>query len=297
MALVPSPAVVRAGELLGRLAEQPTRPCTVSELARQLRIPRATCDSLLKGLAASGLVRRCADLRYQLGLACIALGDAARSSLPTVRAAAVHAEALARSQGAVAAVAIREGEHTRVTDVFDFGPPFGIRPRAGDAIAVVPPFGAAFVAWDSEADIAGWLSRAEPALKRSELERYRAALQAVRHRGYSITVATRQQPELISALERLGAGSEPEDARRTRDELVRSFSHSEYLAAELKPKGRTRLTQVSAPVFDRDGAAAATIMLLGPGHELTAAETIRWGERVLDAARRATHDIGGVPAS
>jgi DNA-binding IclR family transcriptional regulator len=297
MALVPSPAVVRAGELLKQLAEQPARAFTVSELARRLGIPRATCDSLLLGLASCRLVRRDANRRYQLGSTCIVIGDAARTSLSALRAATVQAEALARSESAVTAVSIREGADTRVTSVFDFGPPFGIRPRAGDAIGVVPPFGAVFVAWDTAAEIDDWLARADPPLHSAEIARYHAALDAVRRRGYSITVATRRQPDLISALERLGGDPGLEDARRMRDEVMRSFSHSEYLAAELKPKGRTRLTQVSAPVFGPDGQVEATVMLLGPGQELTAAETLRWGERILDAARRATRDIGGVPPS
>ncbi len=293
MALIPSPAVVRAGELLSRLAEQPTKAFTVTELARALDMPRATCDSLLLGLAGSGLVRRDSELRYQLGASCIVLGDAARTANTALRAAGVHAEALARAHAGVAAVTIREGRQTRVTNVFDFGPPIGIRARAGDAIAMVPPFGASFVAWDPQADIDAWLERADPALTSREVARYHAALYAVRRRGYSVTVTTRRQPELITALERLGGDPGLEDARRMRDEVIRSIGHSEYLASELKPKGRVRLTQVSAPVFDASGRVAASIMLLGPGHELAAAESMQWGERVLAAASAATRDIGG----
>src|SRR5947209_480577 len=140
MPLTPSPAVVRASDLLLELAAAPTRPCSVSELARAVGIPRATCDALLLGLAAQGLVRRDAELRYQLGTTCIALGEAARAANPALRAAGIQAESLARSRSAVVAVTLRDGQQTTVAGVYDFGPPFGIRPRAGDAIALVPPF-------------------------------------------------------------------------------------------------------------------------------------------------------------
>jgi DNA-binding IclR family transcriptional regulator len=290
---------MRAGDLLSHLACHPKRPFTVTELARHVGIPRATCDSLLLGLAERGFVRRDAELRYELGSACIVLGDAARTANPALRTAGVYAEALARSRSCVMAVTIREGDETRVASVFDFGPAFGIRPRTGDAITLVPPFGATFVAWDDEMQIQAWIDRAQPALTRAEIARYHAALRAVRSRGYSITVGTGRQPELASALEQLigdaATGDAVDDARRARDEAIRTVTHSEYLASELDPQGTIRLTQVSAPVFQADGRVAASIMLLGPSHDVSAAEITAMGERVLAAAGRATHDIGGRP--
>src|SRR6185437_5904753 len=114
-----------------------------------------------------------------------------------------HAESLARAHSCVVAVTVRDGAETRVASVFDFGPPFGIRPRTGDAIALVPPFGATFVAWEVQATVQEWLDRADPPLTDLERARYQAALAAVRQRGYSITIATGRQPQLAAALERL----------------------------------------------------------------------------------------------
>jgi DNA-binding IclR family transcriptional regulator len=293
MALIPSPAVLRACDLLRHLAAHPTRPFTVTELARHLAIPRATCDSLLLGLAESGFVRRDAELRYELGSACIVLGDAARSANPALRIAGVHAEALARAQQSVVAVTIRDGDETRVASVFDFGPAFGIRTRAGDSITLVPPFGASFIAWDDETQIQAWLDRAEPSLTRAEVARYHSALDAVRRRGYSITVGTGRQPGLATALQRLADGSsdQAEESLRARNEAIRTVTHSEYLAAEVDPQGTTRLTQVSAPVFAADGTVAASILLLGPGHDVTSSEVAELGEMVLAAAGRATREM------
>ena len=300
MPLTPSPAVVRAGDVLAHLAAHPMRSFSVTELARHVGIPRATCDSLLLGLAVRGYVRRDADLRYTLGPACMALGDAARAGNPALRAAAAHAESLARAHSCVVAVTVRDGAETRVASVFDFGPPFGIRPRAGDAIALVPPFGATFVAWDAEATVAQWLDRADPPLTDLERARYEAALDAVRRRGYSITVATGRQPQLAAALERLldsdtndSAEETAEETRRLRDEAIRDLTHSEYLASELDPQTTTRLTQVSAPVFGTGGEIAASIMLLGPAHDVESSVITGLGELVLAAARRTTDDIGG----
>jgi DNA-binding IclR family transcriptional regulator len=294
MPLIPSPAVVRAGDLLTHLAAHPTRVFTVTELARHAGIPRATCSSLLLGLAEHGFVRRDAALRYALGPACIVVGDAARAAKPALRAAAVHAEALARARSLVVAVTMSDGDQTRVANVFDFGPPFGIRPRAGDTIALAPPFGASFVAWDDDRGIRAWLGRAQPPLTPAEVARYHAALEAVRRRGYSITVATARQPALVAALELLADEPDADEARRLRDQAIGELAHSEYLAAEVDPEKTARLTQISAPVFDPDGGVTVSIMLLGPAHEVTGAEIAILGQLVLAAATRATGDIGGL---
>jgi DNA-binding IclR family transcriptional regulator len=188
-----------------------------------------------------------------------------------------------------------------VVGVFDFGPAFGIRPRTGDAITLVPPFGASFVAWDDDVQIQAWIDRAQPRLTSAEVSRYYSALSAVRARGYSITVSSGRQPELASALDKLIGDAVTDeaagDARRMRDEAIRTVTHSEYLASEVDPQGTTRLTQVSAPVFSPDGLVAASIMMLGPSHDVSAAEITAKGELVLAAAGRATHDIGGRPSS
>jgi len=293
MPLTPSPAVVRASDLLHHLARDPTRHFSVSELAREVGVPRATCDTLLLGLAEGGFVRRDPSLRYELGPACIVVGDAARSANPTLRAAAERAEALARARASVVAVSIRDHEETRVASVFDFGPPLGFRARVGESILLVPPFGASFVAWDDETGIRRWLARADPPLSGEEERHYLDALDAVRRRGYSVTLVTERQPHLIAALQRLATGNTADDVRRARDDAARHLTHSEYLAAELDADRMVRVAQVSAPVFQPDGDVGASIMLLGPAHDLTAAEIDAMGRDLVDAAAAATVDVRG----
>jgi DNA-binding IclR family transcriptional regulator len=232
-------------------------------------------------------------LRYELGPACIVVGDAARVANPALRAAARHAEALARAQSSVTAVSIRDRDETRVSNVFDFGPPLGLRARVGEAIQLVPPFGATFVAWDDEEGIQGWLERGDPPLAPPEMAHYRAALDAIRRRGFSVTLVTARQTDLIDALERLVAVRAGDDPNRARNEAVRHMTHSEYLAAEIESDGMLRLAQVSAPVFEADGHVGASIMSLGPNQDVTASEIAALGERVAAAAAAATTEIHG----
>lgn len=292
MSIQASPAVVRAGQVLRHLAAHPTRAFSVSELARQVGIPRATCDSLLLGLAKSAFVRRDDARRYSLGPGGIALGDAFRAANPALRAASVHAATLARAHSTVTAVSLRAGDEARVTDVFDFGPPFGLRPRPGEWISIVPPFGASLVAWDEEA-VEQWLQRAQPSLNKAEIHRYRVAIDRVRRRGYSVTLASERQQEFAEAVERAADQPEVDEMQRRRDQAVQALAHSDYLAVDIDPDRPVRLTQVSAPVFEADGTVTVSIMLLGPNHDVTASEIAVVGDLVVGAAAAATRDIGG----
>ena len=296
MPISPSPAVRRAGDLLGHLARHPTASFSVSELARVVDVPRATCDAILQALAEHGYVNRRADRRYELGPSCIALGDAARAANPVLQAAAGEAEALARASGSCAAICVRDADEARVAEVFDFGPPFGGKARVGQSIPLVPPFGAVFVAWDPT-DAEQWLTHTDSTLGRLRLERCRRALDAVRRRGYSITVATPRSPELAQALETLINTPDSDDARRARDEIIHDMQHSEYLAGDLENDETIRLTQMSAPVFDGSGRTVAAVMLLGPEYDITKAELRALGDQLVAAAARATANARGHAAA
>src|SRR6187397_2073045 len=121
MPITPSPAVERACDVLRHLARHPDESFSVSVLAKELAIPRATCDAILQALAEGAFVIRADDdLRYRLGPSCIAVGDAARLANSNLRAAAAEAAQLARDLAACAAVSVRDGQESRVAEVFDY---------------------------------------------------------------------------------------------------------------------------------------------------------------------------------
>ena len=293
MPINPSPAVERACAMLRHLARHPDESFTVSGLAKELAIPRATCDAILQGLAEGAFVIRADDdLRYRLGPSCIAVGDAARLANSTLRATAAEAEQLARELAACAAVSLRDGQESRVAEVFDFGPPFGPRAQVGQSIPHDPPFGAVYVAWD-EHDADEWIARAGAVLDRTERDRYRRALAEVRHRGYSVTIASPRRPELVHALSTLVSRPSAEHARRTRDEVIAELVHSEYLATDLDATDTLRVSHMSAAVFDRTGHAVSSILLLGPEFDVTPTEVRTRGDQLVRAAARATSNAGG----
>lgn len=292
MPITPSPAAQRACDVLQHLAQRPTESFSVSEIARSLDVPRATCDSVLQALAERSFVRRGDDLRYGLGPSCIAVGDAARIANPVLRATSTEAEQLARDLGACTAVSVRSGDKSRVAEVFDFGPPFGSRAQVGQSIPHSPPFGAVYVAWD-ERDAIAWISRAGDTVGHNQRDRYRRALDEVRRRGYSVTIVTPQQPELAAALETLANEPDAAHARRTRDEVIAALAHSEYLATDLDANTTIRVSHMSAPVFDRAQRAVSSILIVGPDYEIANTELRARGDRLARAAQRATEQAGG----
>lgn len=292
MPITPSPAVLRACNLLAHLIHHPTESFTVSELARAIEVPRATCDAILQALAAHRFVTRRSDRRYELGPGSIALGDAARAANPLLRVAKAEAERLARELGSCAAVTVRDGDTARVVEVFDFGPLFALRARVGQAIPLVPPFGAVFVAW-TEDDAEAWIARAGAALEPDERDRYRRALAEMRRRGYSVSVTAPRRAELAKALETLATSPEADDSHRDRDALIREVMHSGYLAADLDADAAVRVAQISAPVFDPNGHVTAALLVPGPNHDITGAELRALAGRIVRAAARATRNAGG----
>jgi len=294
MPINPSPAVLRACDVLDHLAAHPDDAFSVSELAREVGMPRATCDAVLLALAERALVdRREPDLRYSLGPACVTLGDAARAAGSLLARVAPLAEVLARETGSCVALSTVDGAEARVERVFDHGPAFGLRARPGEAVPFSAPFAAVFVAWGARSEVDAWLDRAGD-LSADERARYVAALAAVRARGYSIAVAN-VRPDLQGILERLVDRPDAEQDLRERDAVIREITHSEYLPLELAGDAPQRVNQMSAPVFDRTGRVVLQLMVLGPTYDLARAEIDALGDRLLIAATRSTERIGGRP--
>jgi DNA-binding IclR family transcriptional regulator len=295
MPLNPSPSVMRAGEVLDYLARNAPDSYSVSEIARAIDLPRATCDSILLALAEQALVvRHDPDRRYTLGPACVTLGDAARGDHWLV-ASRPAAQDVAKSTRSCVAVVTRRGSEARVVDVFDHGPPFGLKTAIGQAIPLVPPFGAVFVAWADGRGREEWLDHPGVQLSKRERSRYRSALDAVRERGYSVTVADFSHVDFQKALAELADNPDAVDLLRRRDELMREIVHTEYLPTTIDVESSVRVSQMSAPVFDGAGNVAGAIMMLGPPYDITAGEITALGAPLRHAADQATTRLSGAP--
>jgi DNA-binding IclR family transcriptional regulator len=289
----PAPAVLRAMDVLECLATSGSNPPTMSEIARRTGQSKATCHSVLLALAAGGYVRRDpTSLSYSLGPGLISLGSLASSALRLPEVARQEMEALSESLGVTTAAAIASGTHLVVISASGPPQPFQSSLPVGQRVPFAPPLGAAFVAWAPEAEIQEWFDRAPRPLSESERAHFRAALATVRQHGYSVTLHDPAGLAFAAAVEEVATHPESGEARARRDQMISNLGTS-YLPVELETGRTYRLTQVSAPVFDHNGAVAMVILGIAVGLELVTEQIAAYGERVRLATQRLTVAIAG----
>jgi DNA-binding IclR family transcriptional regulator len=288
MPINPSPGVQRAGHVLWYLAEHPSKAHSVSEVARILKIPRATCDSILQALTQQGFVnRRDGEMGYELGASCLALASAAQVANTELNMANRQAEELARELKACVVVSTVINGETRAVTVFDRGPATMFHARVGQTVPLSPPFGVVFAAWDIAAS-ERWLRQAGSTWDQTDEGRWERALEFARQNGYSYSVYTPSGPQFGHVLDELVQMPDSEQNRRARDELVDQLRRSEYLATRIDYESEVRVIQVTAPVFDTSGAVAASIMVVGSMRLMAGADIEHLGHQAAAAAERAT---------
>jgi DNA-binding IclR family transcriptional regulator len=172
--------------------------------------------------------------------------------------------------------------------------PLGVGVQVGERYPLVPPIGAAFVAWASPAAVEDYLARAATDLSHDEHDRHRRGLAAVRKRGYSIHADDgpwRQMTELVG---RRSRGSEPDEVDGTVRTIARELGHYRYLVTDVEDIASGAWIELSAPVFDADGAVALTVGVSSIP-ELVATPVEEVAARVMAATRAVTRMVGGRP--
>jgi DNA-binding IclR family transcriptional regulator len=275
----PAPSIDRTVALLNFLATRPDESFSLTELSRRVGIAKPTAHAMLAALTDAGyLLRHPADKTYALGPALVAVGAAAaKRELDLVAYARDGMQALADELGVEVVASAAVGEEIVMLARAGEPRPLGVRLDVGQRLPLVPPLGTVFVAWSPPDEIDRWLRRVGASATDADLERYRAALDAVRRRGYLV------------GLEPASGGVRPAAA-----EMVEDLGHQEYVLTELDGAAPYRPMHMAAPVFGPDGSVALALTLIGFRGQLRVEKVPEIGERLLDAARTVTKAIGGV---
>ena len=285
-----APAVERAVAVLNYLAAHSGERFTLSEIARDLTLNKATLHAILGALTDAGYLVREADAKtYGLGPALVALGNSAVTSFPAVDTAMPEMQALTDELGfdCVASAAI----HDEIVILARSGMPrpFGINVQPGQRLPLRPPLGTVFVAWSKVERIERYLARVGPTASKDARERYRRAIAAVRTRGYSVGLEGPPPPPRGSPQRRRrGAERAP-----TLEESVRGVEIEEYALIELDPSASYRLNHIGAPVFGPDGEVALGLFLIGFAGGIAAEHVPEHAGRLLSACERVTKAIQG----
>lgn len=279
-----APAVERSIAVLNYLAAHPEERYTLSEIARSTDLNKATLHAILGALTESGFVLREEERKtYGLGPALVALGGAAVESNPAVQLAVPHMQALSDELGldCVASTAIED--QIVILQSTSSRRPFGIDVQPGQRLPMSPPLGTVFVAWSSSVEIDHWLAMVGPSASKSDIKRYRQAVDSVRARGYSLGLGPQPRPS-----------EAPRRGRRpSLEENVRAIRVDEYALIELDNSATYRLNHIGAPIFGANGRVSLALFLIGFQGDIPASEVPRYAERLRYSCAAITEKIGG----
>jgi len=251
-----SPPTARVVQIVEMLAAA-TQPKSISEIAGNTGISRATATAVVNELETAGWVARDDQLRYRIGSA---LPRAAETTMPREAQnllARVAAEAQAGatvsriSAKALTVVAKAQAGRRAVTGF-----------AVGQSIPLAFPAGSAVMPWRSAAERAQWLGTAAGLSARSG----QRLLQQVSDCGYVVYRPDHDDTGMVDLLSDLlgSVGSEVMEVA-LRERLLRQlarltsrpYSRDELASDEVLP-----ISYLAAPVFD--GADAAYELQLGP---------------------------------
>jgi DNA-binding IclR family transcriptional regulator len=288
MPVRPSPSVRRAASVLMLLASEPARDFSLTEVARQLGLSKASCQSLLLALVSDGLVTRRERARsYQLGPSLVYLGDTARSALVAVDLATPELESLRNDLGITAVLGASTPSEMLITSVASADHPLGLTVVPGTRNPLRAPLGSIYVAWSSPAVVAAWFERGAAHGGADDRDRHLRGLAAIRARGYSATVR-----RFVPA----PAGPAPDPALVLRPGRMQEI-HDELVWDEVGDGHACPVLGMGAPVFGRTGDLVCVIGIANPPHELTLPEVEAIGDRLRAASRRLMAAVGGRPPS
>jgi DNA-binding IclR family transcriptional regulator len=264
---------------------------TISEIARRLKLHKATCYPMLNALTANGWLSRDPSTKeYRLGPALVAVGEAAARSSPVAARARPAMLELSERFGVTCAAFARQDSGDRhatladqVWDVRSSIPPL----RIGQHIPLRAPFGAVFVAWSDDAALEHWAGHDDP-----RRARYTDALRAIRERGFAVELRTPSEERLRShaadagATPELGVAPDRADVERLVDELA---DEPEFLATALAADRSYAVSTIAAPVFWPDGVVRLGVALLGFGPSIT-------GDQIAETGRQLRAATDGIAA-
>lgn len=289
-----SPPTERVTRLLDLLATRPREGQSLSEIARQLEINKATCLGIVGALSRAGyLVRDETTKTYTLGPSLVALGRAATDASPSVAFARPELQRLNEELGFAASLATRVGDDIVIVDRTG---PYGELDRmirVGQRYPYAPPSGMVLAAWLDDDGIERWLADHAYVPMAEALADLRAVVDTCRTLGYFVERMSDISLGALTVLAGLDARDIPAAAGTALRNMVSSLHDRNYVARDLRSKRRFAVTFVASPSWDAEGNPDLLFGGLVLRDDVTRDELVAYGEAVKDAAARTTALAGG----
>ncbi|MCG8587729.1 MAG: helix-turn-helix domain-containing protein [Proteobacteria bacterium] len=290
----PALAATRAVAVLNLMAARPTEVFSLSELAQRLGINNASAHAVMAVLQDSGYVTRHPRHKtYALGPAAVALGHAAlerHTAIDVARdemrrlAGELDLEVLLVAKVADEMVAVARAGRRAGT---------GANMRVGQRVPIQPPLGSAFIAWEDDDTIAAWLARAAPDTPASELASQRAALAAVRERGYSVGLDLEEGARLGELLAVAAEAPQTAHLQESLQGAISELGHAGYPLDATEAGQSYRIAVIMAPIFDAEGHVGMILSMTGHRDPQSADDVRRHGEQLRAAGLRITRATHG----
>lgn len=283
--------------MLDLLVASPEREYKLAEIVAALGINKATCHAIVTTMVERGyLVRSPGSKAYMLGSAVILAGHAAEQANPALHAARTVVPAIARDLDVECVASVVERD---VITVIEWAAPpttgrNAHRPatwsHAGQRVPLVPPFGAAHMAWSTDDRIAEWLERAGGAADARELHE---SLAAIRQRGFDVQVENADLDRFRTMLTAIDLDRLSASSRTAVSRLVAELGHVEYLPVELTADRSYEINALAAIVFDA-GRRPVLTLSVHPSQPLLGGDVMHMGRQLRITADGVTESIGGV---
>ena len=290
-----TPAVDRTVALMSFLADHPDEAFTLTELARELDINKATTHSLVSTLVDVGWVLRDARKEYRLGPGLIAIaGVATNRHQLALNAARGQMRSLAGKFGLRCIASGLVGGEIVVLAVEGSATPAGVVAEVGLRSPLELPQGALFLAWSDEATTDKWLL-AEGFANEELAERYHDALAQVRRRGFVLIPPLSGRERMTELLVELSRGMPSPRARLALRDLLADLEREEadLIITEVCPTQKYDGGFLGAPVFDEAGQVLIVVGLIDFGPSVSGAVMIDRVTGLLEATRDITRVING----
>lgn len=284
----------RTIDLINFFAAHPTESFTLSEVVDQLSLSLGSAHRALKSLTdARYLSRHPKHKTYSLGLALVAIGQAALERHPAVHLARAEMAQLTAELGLqCVATAVVDDELLSLAKTGNTPADQGIR-RVGERRPFIPPLGLGHIAWSKPDLIAAYLAKGagngDEALRAYLLQ----SLEVIRKRGYAMAANGPAMKSVWQVIWEHAANFRDESYWTQMRSLLGELSRDELQLLALDNIESTRLAYISAPVFSPTGEVVLSISMSGFADSVDAGTVSRYIERLAAAAANVTSETHG----
>lgn len=265
---------------------------TLSEIAVQTEMSKATCLGVVNELTNAGYLMRVDDRRYQLGPAVLGIGAAAQRGNAMVALARPYIQRLATQLGVATTIsAVVDDQITILARAGDEKIATGV--RVGGRYPFKPPAGVMFVAWDPDSVVDEWLEKDPLAPLTPDPVGLREVVEASRRRGYLMEGLHDVNAELYALLGEMFSGEVPDKYATAITRLMNPILAHQYVVTDPKPGDTVSISELCAPVFGSDSRPQLLIGMFLMRADVGYDELERCAAALLDTTSELTAAMGG----